>query len=580
VEGVDREVRERFPFQPMPSDPSVVAAGIDTWYLNRIDPGGLPQALRQALDELQAKAAEDEHEVETPWVYDGTPLRMYRAGVNTTQGGGVSWSYILRNASLALLVRRAPLGGIVAQARLGSECLWRLTPRWALDEVDALIRKMWARPIPFRRDQNGDTARWQVSQVHLAVDVANAPLEAEQVGRYVSRSRTQAVYEAAKAEVEQLLRTIRGSEAEDTDALVLDWDALYEPNGFDAPDPFDDLIPEHERNVEPTPVENRAITTYRSGARLSGMTFSPGGKVSMVLYDKPLQARLSGKCHMEPIWAAAGWQAGVPVTRHEARLRRPAVRELGLPHDVRPCLDEPWEFLEHQKDVFAVVVGRSEPCPDAVDVAWIRRVVPEASDTRRSRWPTDPVWRMVQSATFAEAPVEARRLIRRRQRGHDTKMLDRGEYGYLASRAAILHPDGGQWTLSRALGEALPRLEAVEREQGIGFGDLIRERRRQRGLPVPFAEKVLPFRPTVALAAMQEYPWLDSDAGLPVLTDSLQLRVKLAEGRVAETFAVLQDAELRGASRQTLDRLEKAYFAEVSTYQASAAKADSPTEVL
>ena len=103
-----------------------------------------------------------------------------------------------------------------------------------------------------------------------------------------------------------------------------------------------------------------------------------------------------------------------------------------------------------------------------MDVAWIRRVVPEETDSRRSRWPTDPVWRVVQSATFADGPAEARRLIRRKQRGHDVKVLDHGQYGYLASRTAILHPKGGQWTLSRALGEALPQLEAVEREQGQG----------------------------------------------------------------------------------------------------------------
>src|SRR5437868_13470487 len=120
---------------------------------------------------------------------------MYRAGGNTDQGGGVSWSYILRNNSLALLIRKAPLGGIVAQARLGSECLWRLTPRRALDEVDALIRRMWACPIPFCRKggksaKMSEAARWQVSQILLAVDVANAPLALEQASRYVSRSRS------------------------------------------------------------------------------------------------------------------------------------------------------------------------------------------------------------------------------------------------------------------------------------------------------------------------------------------------------------------------------------------------------
>jgi hypothetical protein len=139
--GVEREVREQFLAQPSPSDPYVVVAEIDTWYLSHIDPGGLPSSLRREFDELQQRAAEDE-EVHTHWVYDSAPLRMYRAGVNTDQGDGVSWSYILRNSSLTLLVCRAPLGGIVAQARLDSECLWRLTPRRALDEVDTLVQRM------------------------------------------------------------------------------------------------------------------------------------------------------------------------------------------------------------------------------------------------------------------------------------------------------------------------------------------------------------------------------------------------------------------------------------------------------
>src|SRR5262249_7584110 len=116
-------------------------------------------------------------------VDDGAPLTMYRAGVSAKQGGGVSWAYILRNPSLTLLIRRSPLGGIVAQARLGSEGLWRLSERRALDELDVLVRRMWVRQLPFRRDHTGarkaqDAARWQVSQVHIAVDVAHAPLKA------------------------------------------------------------------------------------------------------------------------------------------------------------------------------------------------------------------------------------------------------------------------------------------------------------------------------------------------------------------------------------------------------------------
>src|SRR5262249_41450506 len=86
-------------------------------------------------------------------------------------------------------------------------------------------------------------------------------------------------------------------------------------------------------------------------------TFSPGGDLSMVLYDKVLQGRLSGKRHMEPLWAASGWQPGVSVTRHEARLRRPAVREVGLVGEARSCLDDPWECLTHLTAIFAAGSG-------------------------------------------------------------------------------------------------------------------------------------------------------------------------------------------------------------------------------
>jgi hypothetical protein len=85
-----------------------VAAGIDTWYLNRLDPAGLTPDLRIQLEDLQEQARHNDEGVETPWRSDGTPLLIYRAGVNTNQGGGVSWSYILRNTALTLLIRKIP----------------------------------------------------------------------------------------------------------------------------------------------------------------------------------------------------------------------------------------------------------------------------------------------------------------------------------------------------------------------------------------------------------------------------------------------------------------------------------------
>jgi hypothetical protein len=286
---------------------------------------------------------------------------------------------------------------------------------------------------------------------------------------------------------------------------------------------------------------------------------------------------------MEPIWAAAGWQAGVPFTRHEVRLRRPAVRELGLVGEPRSCLDDPWECLTHLKDLFSAVVGRAEPCPDATDVAWIRRVVPNEGDTNRSRWPTDLAWRVVQAATFADAPAETRRLIRRRQRGADTKVLDTGQFGYLVSRVAQLHPNGGAWTLSRALGEALPALEAVEATKqartGNDFGELVRERRRQRGLPLPIAEKVLPFR-TYSGGDEQTTTAAQPSADADGHVDLEYVRAEGAEVRVAEAWARLAAAEQAGGKQRTLRKLESAFFAAMAAYGAEVTQPSGPLSTI
>jgi hypothetical protein len=82
-------------------------------------------------------------------------MRTYRWGTKAESGGGVPWLYVLLNPSLHLVIRKARLGGIIAQARMGAECLWHLTPRRALDEVDALVRRMWGTV----------KGHWQVSQV-------------------------------------------------------------------------------------------------------------------------------------------------------------------------------------------------------------------------------------------------------------------------------------------------------------------------------------------------------------------------------------------------------------------------------
>ncbi len=573
--------------QPIVSDapaPYSVAAGIDTWYLNRIDEGGLPAHLRIELDDLQALAKDEDDEIETPWEYDGTSLLMYRAGVSTNQGGGVSWSYILRNPSLTLLIRKAPLGGIVAQARLGSECLWRRTPRAALDELNLLIRRLWRTGRSgLARTRTAPSGRWQVSQVHLAHDVAHAPLDQEQLDRYVSRSRKQSVFEAARADLATLYRGIDA--AHPVDAFMdtgdmgfdsgLDWDTLYgsdDDDIFDLLDPFGGDNGCSDRENEPIPADDRAVMLHRFGRRVSGVTWSPGAAVSFVAYDKVLEGRLRGKSHMEPIWCANGWDGKAPVTRHEARLRREALRALGVPETQIAEFDDPWQMLEHQQDLFGYVVGRpstntpATDCPPEVNVAWLRRVVPDPAETNRSRWPTDPTWAVVQATSFADAPAEARRLIRRAVRSDRVEQRDRGSYGLLVSRTALAHSTPKHWSLSFAIQELYQAFEVESQKPGKAFHELVRRRRRELGLPVSCEERVLPFRspPSASLPAIDRA--IDQESENPTMSQTLSLL--RTERRLEELDLAIQENEQWGAPHKARRALQVAYEHELRTLHA------------
>jgi hypothetical protein len=587
--GITKAEAERSPESNSEPIPFSVAAGIDTWYLNRLDPEGLTPELKMQLEDLQELARHNDEEVETPWRYDGTRLIMYRAGVNTSQGGGVSWSYILRNASVTLLIRKTPLGSIIAQARLGSECLWRLTPRRALDELDALIRRMWRGSLRHPRKQQG---KWQVSQVHLAHDIANTSIAMEQLDRYVSRSRRQSLFQAAQADLHSLYTVVNGQRSED-ELEVLDplldvaWEGVFSSDQDELLDPFldaeDDTAPDRREMSETIPAEERSAQVYRWGKRLSGVTWSPGGAISFVQYDKTLESRLRNKRFMEPIWRAAGWDGAGSVIRHEARLRRDTLRTLGLPAQVQGGLDDPWTFLDHTSEVWGYVVGQAPHSDSAttdcaktvspIDVAWIRRVNPDA-DSNRSRWPTDSVWQVVQAAPFTDTPTKERHLMRRKQHVHAVEQLDAGAYGYMVSRTALLHPQGETFDVSMGLRGLFHALVKIAAQPDKDFGELVRLRRRKRGLPVTPAAKILPLVPTQVKAV-----WSVDAAAEAMFTDDMRTdnlhvaRLRLAEQRMAEALLALEEASRRWASAQEIAPLEQVYAQELRVYEAIAAPA-------
>jgi hypothetical protein len=179
----------------------------------------------------------------------------------------------------------------------------------------------------------------------------------------------------------------------------------------------------------------------------------------VVLYRKDWEQRRRGKVFMHPLWEAAWWQSEEPVTRCEVRLRREALGTLRLPElPERRVLDDPWQLLDHLPALFATVVGQpEEACPDDVNAAWLRLVVPDEEEANHTRWETDAIWRAVQSPIFSMAPAVARRLIRRREHIRCAEQLDGLIYGLLARRVAELHPAGEAWDLSRPLAMWRPR---------------------------------------------------------------------------------------------------------------------------
>jgi hypothetical protein len=143
------------------------------------------------------------------------------------------------------------------------------------------------------------------------------------------------------------------------------------------------------------------VYTRRRGAEsiVTGFVIAPGNELSVRIYDKTeelfaVHGRDSEKTRTElATYRRAGWDGESPVWRVEAQFRGTRLRELGAgtPSELLTKLDALWHY----------VVGTAEE-PSG---AWLRVVVPVSS--RIERCPTDPRWRVYQSARFmGQEPAE------------------------------------------------------------------------------------------------------------------------------------------------------------------------------
>jgi hypothetical protein len=162
--------------------------------------------------------------------------------------------------------------------------------------------------------------------------------------------------------------------------------------------------------------------------------------------------------------------------------------------------------------------------------------------------------------------------MRREQQVHAVEQLDVGAYGYLVSRTALLHPEGETFDVSMGVRGFFAALTKIAAQPDKDFGELVRQRRRKRGLLVAPAGKLLPFLPArgqdepskrAAVAAAAE-AILNTSAP----HDDLQsARLNLAERRLTEALVALEDAERRGSAPGPIEQLEGVYTQAFAAYE-------------
>ena len=274
--------------------PFVVDTGVDTLYVNLKASNGPPAALVDRCDALKAVAQAEDRTVETPWLAFGAPLSMYKSGVGTrAKGRGVSWSYILRNGMVMLLLRKSPLSGLVGSARLSAECLWTYGARGALNWLRDDLADMWASAEP----GNFRQVSWQLSQIHLCADVANFEPNPADLSRLLTRSRKRTIHIPSLHDVEaaaagNLEDTVSLDDAWLTEAAPPAWDGipldLLDLASLDSPfAEHEDYDVKEDEGVAYADENGTAV--YLWGRRASGFAFSPGGDLSAVWYDKLLE---------------------------------------------------------------------------------------------------------------------------------------------------------------------------------------------------------------------------------------------------------------------------------------------------
>ena len=364
----------------------VVNAGVDTLVLNAFytDERGRPckreldPSLWQQLDAWKRAAQETHEECPTTLLFEDALLQMCPNGAGQGQ-----WPWMLKTKDLTLYVSGGHWNGI-ASVRFSSQYLWSCQ-----GILDAMVSAQVFLDELFKEE-----LFLQVSSIDLCVDVAGWE-DVERLDRasnFVSRSRKRGLHEES------------------------DWAGE---------------------------VKSR---DYAMGLRRTGYDFARDNKASSALscriYDKSREIEKSGKEWFIDLWRAHGCsEDDGGVWRVEFSFKREALHELQQETTSREVVfwgvEDAYELPDRLPVLWAYAAGQVDGGPDGLPDGWLRCVV-SSEDKNRSRWPTHPVWQLIQAAFLEplEVPPQFGRIVRKRWEDHNINKGIEAVMGYLTSLAA------------------------------------------------------------------------------------------------------------------------------------------------
>lgn len=143
--------------------------------------------------------------------------------------------------------------------------------------------------------------------------------------------------------------------------------------------------------VSPTDwvTRTRFIDPHYDSCVYTGTTFGTRKRIRANLYDKLRESRLKKKFYFDGLWFMSGWDNDQTVWRLEFQFYRPALKDFNIDflHEFKSKRNSLWAYATHE---------------------WLRLASP-TEDQTRARWPTDSLWKGLQSVTFDDHDIEPMR---------------------------------------------------------------------------------------------------------------------------------------------------------------------------